>query len=382
MTDHHSVSPRALLLAVITSLAVGVVGSLAIRPPGQIMGQPNGSTPGQAGDQTSASGSQTLNWRATSSFTAAMPIIGTAPGRVAQDLRAMTDGAINITVYDPGAIVPALEITESVKEGKIDVGYQWVGYDQGRIPASTLIAAVPFGMEPPEFLAWWYFGGGRELGEALYEPHQVMPILCSITGPETAGWFLRPVESIDDLVGLKIRFAGLGGKILQRVGASVTMIPGGEIFQALEKGAIDATEFAQPVIDALLGFSRVAQYNYFPGWHQPFSTGHLQINLQVWNQLQASTQAMIRVACKASVANSLAESEALQGAVVKNFKADGVITGTLPLELLVELRRVATQVLDEEAARDPQFAEILASQRDFSETYAYWKNLAYLPRSF
>jgi TRAP-type mannitol/chloroaromatic compound transport system substrate-binding protein len=135
-------------------------------------------------------------------------------------------------------LVPAMEITESVKEGKIEAGYQWVGHDQGRIPASTLIAAVPFGMEPMEFLAWWYYGGGQALGEALYQPHNVMPILCGITSPETAGWFREPVESLDDLVGVKIRFAGLGGRVLQQPGASVTMIPAGETFQALEKGAI------------------------------------------------------------------------------------------------------------------------------------------------
>ncbi|MFK7956529.1 MAG: TRAP transporter substrate-binding protein [Lysobacterales bacterium] len=373
MTEPRHVSPLVLLVAVITALGVGVLASLAIRPPGAQL-QTQATSSEQAIDQ--------LTWRATSSFTAVMPIIGTAPVRLADDLRAMTGGAIDITVFDPGAIVPALEITESVKEKKIDAGYQWVGYDQGRIPASTLIAAVPFGMEPQEFLAWWYFGGGQELGESLYAPHQVMPILCSLTGPETAGWFRRPVSTAEDLVGLKIRFAGLGGKVLQRLGASVTMIPGSEIFQALEKGAIDATEFAQPVIDELLGFSRVAKYNYFPGWHQPFSTGHLQINLEVWNTLRDTTQATIRVACRASVARSLAEAEALQGPVVKNFEAEGVVTSSLPLPLLETLRATATQVLDEEAAKDPYFAEILASQRGFSATYRRWKILGYLPRDF
>ncbi len=371
--SERQVSPRVLLIAVITALSVGILASLAIRPPGQ------GS---QALTTSGEQRIENLNWRATSSFTSTLPIIGVAAGRVADDLRAMTDGAINITVFDPGAIVPALEITESVKEKKIDVGFQWLGYDQGRIPASTLIAAVPFSMEPPEFIAWWYFGGGQELGEALYAPHQVMPILCSVTGPETAGWFRRPITSADDLIGLKIRFAGLGGKVMQRLGASVTMIPGGEIFQALEKGAIDATEFSQPVIDELLGFSRVAKYNYFPGWHQTFSTAHMQINLSVWQNLRQSTRALIRVACKASVTRSIAESEALQGPVLKNFESQGVITNTLPQPLLQELRSAAQQVLDEEAEKNPQFAQLLESQRAFSATYRRWKKLGYLPQDF
>ena len=311
-----------------------------------------------------------------------MPIIGEAPGRLAAELRAISSGSIDLQLYEPGEVVPALEITESVKEGKIEAGFMWIGYDQGRIPASTLIAAVPFGMEPMEFSAWWYYGEGRELGEALYATHNVLPLLCSITGPETAGWFRQPVESLDDLVGLKIRFAGLGGKILQRLGASVTMIPGGEIFQALEKGAIDASEFSLPVVDEMLGFGRVAKYNYFPGWHQPFSTGHLLINLSTWSALSAETQALFRLGCKAMVTDTMVQAESLQGPIIRDFAAQGVSAETLPTEILEELRRVSIEVLDEEAAKDADFARILDSQRKFSESYDYWQQKGYLPRSF
>ena len=145
--------------------------------------------------------------------------------------------------------------------------------------ASPLVSAVPFGMEPWEYTAWWYEGDGRQLTEDLYQRYNIHPILCGITGPETAGWFRRRIDSLDDVKGLKIRFAGLGGQVIERFGASVTMLPGGEIFQALEKGAIDATEFALPVVDQSLGFNRVAPYNYYPGWHQPFTSSHLVVNL-------------------------------------------------------------------------------------------------------
>jgi TRAP-type mannitol/chloroaromatic compound transport system substrate-binding protein len=370
----NRISPLAFLIGVITAFAVGIAGSLALRPPGQ-------SSVATVSDQDRAIGEQ-LRWRVTSSFTSNMPVIGKTPSLVADALREMSGGAIQLELFDPGEVVPALEITESVKERKVQAGFQWIGYDQGRIPASTLIAAVPFGMEPMEFTAWWYYGGGRELGEALYAPHDVVPILCSITGPETAGWFREPVESLDDLVGLKIRFAGLGGKVLQRVGASVTMIPGGEIFQALEKGAIDASEFSLPAVDHLLGFGRVASYNYFPGWHQPFSTGHLQVNLQVWNELTDSSRAMIRTACKAAVADTMSEAEALQGPVIAGFAEQGVSAQTLPTDILEELRAIAQEVLDEEAAKDEFFARILESQREFSATYWHWKTKGYLPRTF
>ena len=374
MAGEKNVTPKALLVAVVTALVVGMLGSLAVRSPGVMRDRQQSDIAEESIDP--------IRWRVTSSFTSTMPVIGKTPAKLADALREVSFGAIDLQLYEPGEIVPALEITESIKEQKVDAGFMWIGYDQGRIPASTLIAAVPFGMEPMEFTAWWYYGEGRELSEALYEEHDVMPILCTITGPETAGWFLKPVESLDDIVGLKIRFAGIGGKILQRLGASVTMIPGGEIFQALEKGAIDATEFSLPVVDEQLGFGRVAKYNYFPGWHQPFNTGHMLVNLQAWNALNAQTRALIRLSCKAIVMDSMAEAESLQGAVIRDFAEQGVTAETLPVEILQELRRVSIEVLDEEASKDADFAAILDSQRQFSEVYKYWKQKAYLPRDF
>lgn len=374
MDNGNRLSPRTALVAVATAFLIGLLASLAIRPPGATA--PDGRV------AIAEAGREQIRWRVTSSFTTNMPVVGETIVQFAENLRAVSAGAIDLQVFEPGEIVPALEITESVKEGKVDLGYMWIGYDQGRIPASTLIAAVPFGMEPVEFTAWWYYGGGRELGEDLYRDHNVMPLLCAMSGPETAGWFREPIDSLDDLEGLKIRFAGLGGKVLQRLGASVTMIPGGEVFQALEKGAIDASEFSMPAVDAMLGFGRIAKYNYFPGWHQPFSSGHLLVNLQKWNALQADTRSLMRLACRANVNDTLAESEAIQGAVIRDFPEQGITAETLPVEILERLREVANEVLDEEAANDEHFARILASQRAFSANYAYWKRKAYLPRDF
>jgi TRAP-type mannitol/chloroaromatic compound transport system substrate-binding protein len=203
-----------------------------------------------------------------------------------------------------------------------------------------------------------------------------------MTGPETAGWFRRRIDSLEDVQGLKIRFAGLGGRVIERLGASVTMLPGGEIFQALEKGAIDATEFALPVVDQALGFNRVAPYNYYPGWHQPFTSSHLVVNLDIWRSLNAADQAMLNLGCTAAVTRNLAQAEALQGEVIQGFAQIGVSAEILPEALLRELNRVSDQILEEEAAKDADFAEILASQRAFREQYAEWKRRAYLPRDF
>lgn len=371
----NSISNRAALFAVVTAFVVGTVGTLAIRP----VHAPDAGSLASAQTQTSPA---RIAWRLPIVFQTTMPVLGDNPVYLTQMIKAASGGAIDLQIFEPGEIVPAFSITDAVRDGKVSAGYTWLGYDQGKIPASPLISAVPFGMEPWEYTAWWYEGNGRKLTEALYQRYNIHPILCGITGPETAGWFRRRIDSLDDVKGLKIRFAGLGGQVIERLGASVTMLPGGEIFQALEKGAIDATEFALPVVDQSLGFNRVAPYNYYPGWHQPFTSSHLVVNLAQWQTLSATDQAMLELGCTAAVTRNLAQAEALQGEVIEGFADIGVSAEILPEPLLRELNNVSDQILQEEADRDPDFAEILASQKAFRSQYAQWKSRAYLPRDF
>ncbi len=367
-------SQRAAGLAVVTAFAAGLLASLAIRPPGAHSVEVNGQNDRQ---------SQTrINWRVPVVFQTTLPVLGDNPVYVADIIRRASNGAIRLQLFEPGEIVPAFSVTDAVRDGKVNAGYVWLGYDQGKIPASPLVSAVPFGMEPWEYSAWWYEAGGRQLTEELYLPHNIHPIYCGMTGPETAGWFRQPIETLADIQGLKIRFAGLGGKVIERLGASVTMLPGGEIFQALEKGAIDATEFALPVVDQTLGFNRVAKYNYYPGWHQTFTSSHLVVNLDAWRQLSPADQALLEAGCTAGVIRNLARSEALQGEVIAKFPDIGVSAQTLPQDILKNLQQIANQVLEEEAANDPHFAKILASQKEFRANYAHWKSRAYLPRDF
>ena len=373
-SDGKRISNRAALFAVMVAFIVGIIGSLAIRP----VHAPVYELSKNEGDKQSAR----IKWRLPVVFQTTMPVLGENPVYLTDAIRDASGGAIDLQVFEPGEIVPAFSITDAVRDAKVPAGYTWLGYDQGKIPASPLIAAVPFGMEPWEYSAWWYHGGGRELTESIYVRYNLHPIYCGMTGPETAGWFRRRIDSLEDVQGLKIRFAGLGGRVIERLGASVTMLPGGEIFQALEKGAIDATEFALPVVDQALGFNRVAPYNYYPGWHQPFTSSHLVVNLDIWRSLNAADQAMLNLGCTAAVTRNLAQAEALQGEVIQGFAQIGVSAEILPEALLRELNRVSDQILEEEAAKDADFAEILASQRAFREQYAEWKRRAYLPRDF
>ena len=216
----------------------------------------------------------------------------------------------------------------------------------------------------------------------LFQRDGVHVLLCGLIGPETAGWFREPINSLDDLRGLKIRFAGLGGKVIERTGASVTMIPGAEIFQALEKGAIDATEYSLPNVDQSLGFDRVAKLNYFPGWHQVFTAIHLTVNLDEWQNLTPQHQSILETACTAGVTRNLAKAEAVQGPIIAGFTEKGVTANYLPEDVLRELNRLSDEVMAEESANDADFKRIYESQNAFRADYAHWKKFAYLPRDF
>lgn len=364
-------SNRAGLVAVITAFCVGAISTLALRPP---------THPLRATGEVQASAP--VHWKLPVAFGTQLPALGDNALFLAERVLATSDGNMELEVFEPGAVVPAFSIVEAVKEGKVAAGYTWLGYDLGTLPASVLFGAVPFGMEPWEYAAWWFYGEGRTLAEEVYAPLAIHPIFCGVIGPESAGWFRHEIRDLDDIRGLKIRFAGLGGMVMQELGASVTMLPGGEIFQALEKGAIDATEFSMPAIDERLGFDRVVSYNYFPGWHQPFTAFHLVVNQSSWETLAPSQQAILETSCTAAVVNSLAEGEALQGGVLEGFVAKGVETRSLPEPILRELAEVTSRVLARQSANDADFARVLASQKAFSKRYAGWKRLGFLPRDF
>ncbi len=368
-------SNKAALAAVITAFLVGIIGSLAVRPPGGAAATAAVTAPGERVPAR-------IHWRLPVVFQTTLPVLGDNPLYVADIIQRASGGAVQLEIFEPGEIVPAFSVTDAVRDRKVEAGYTWVGYDQGKIPASPLLGAVPFGMEPWEYSAWWYEAGGRQLAEKLYLKHNIHPIFCGMTGPETAGWFRERIETLDDIKGLKIRFAGLGGKVLERLGASVTMIPGGEIFQALEKGAIDASEFALPIVDQTLGFNRVAKFNYYPGWHQTFTASHLVVNIDAWREMDPADQALLEMGCTAGVIRNLSNSEAKQGAIIAGFPDIGVSAETLPEPLLRELESVAREVINEEAAKDADFAEILESQKRFRADYKHWKERAYLPRDF
>jgi TRAP-type mannitol/chloroaromatic compound transport system substrate-binding protein len=228
----------------------------------------------------------------------------------------------------------------------------------------------------------WY-GNGRKLYQKMYDEagYNVHVIPCGIIAPESSGWFAKPINSIDDLKGLKMRFYGLGGKAMQKLGASVSLIPGGEIFPALEKKAIDATEFSMPAIDARLGFYKVAKHNYFPGWHQQATLFELLINKDVWNGLSDHQKMIIEMMCVAATADSFAYTEAIQGQVIKeNVEQRGVTLHYWSEDMLASYKKAWEEVAAELSADSPMFKEAWEDLSSFRTDYRFWQSYGFLPR--
>ncbi|SDR45670.1 TRAP transporter substrate-binding protein [Pseudovibrio sp. Tun.PSC04-5.I4] len=316
-------------------------------------------------------------------FSTSLPGLGSPIPRVAEQLKLMSGGTIKMKVYEPGKLVPPFEILEAVSSGKINSGYTTAGYWAGKIPAAPLFSAVPFGPEAGEYAAWLYYGNGLTLYQEMYDQagYNVKVLPCAIIAPETSGWFAKEINSLEDLKGLKMRFFGLGGKVMQKLGVATSLLPGGEIFPALEKGAIDATEFSMPAIDARLGFHKLVKFNYFPGWHQQATVFELLINKSVWNKASDQHKAIIENACKASMTDSFAEGEAIQHeAMIDNIENNGVQIKQWSPEMLDVFRATWNDVAKEEAANDPFFAKVLTDMNQFRDNYKIWKENAFLPR--
>ena len=316
-------------------------------------------------------------------FSTELPSLGTPIPRVAEEVSIMSAGTLKMKVYEPGKLVPAFEILDAVSSGKINAGYTTAGYWAGKIPAAPLFSAVPFGPEAGEYMAWMYYGNGLDLYQRMYDEagYNVKVLPCAVIAPETSGWFAKEINSPEDLQGLKMRFFGLGGKVMEKLGVATSLLPGGEIFPALEKGAIDATEFSMPAIDQRLGFHKVAKYNYFPGWHQQATVFELLINKDTWNGASEQHQHILAEACKASMADSFAEGEALQfDALKRNVEENGVELRKWSPEMLQLFRDTWAEVAAEEAAADDYFAEVYADLTEFRTNYDLWEENAFLPR--
>jgi TRAP-type mannitol/chloroaromatic compound transport system substrate-binding protein len=318
----------------------------------------------------------------TSAFSRNLPILGTAGVDFVEKINSIST-EVEFEHFDPGELVPTLEALDAVSSGSVDAAYTTSGYWQGKITSASLFAAVPFGPEAGEFLAWMLYDDGAELFQRMYDENgynvKVMP--CGIIAPETSGWFKEPINSVADLEGLNMRFFGLGAEVMQRLGVSTSLLAGGDIFPALERGAIDATEFSMPLIDQRLGFYNIASNNYFPGWHQPATLFELLINKDRWEDLDEFSQNQIEIACLANITTNYAEGEAKNyAAMVTNVEENGVTIRQWPQEMLDTFEATWNEVASELAAEDEYFKLVWDDLQEFRAGYKIWSDNIYLPR--
>ena len=329
------------------------------------------------GNQTEQS-SKKVRWKMASTFPGSLTQLGTMGIRFQDQISKVSGKNIQIKFFEPGALVPALEVFDAVSSGSVDAGWSTPGYWAGKVAALPLFAAVPFGPSASEYMAWIYYGGGKELFEKIYEKHNIKGIFCGVIAPEASGWFRTEIKSVEDMKGMKMRFFGLGAKVMEKIGVSTQLIAAGDIFPALELGTIDATEFSMPAVDLNLGFYQVAKHYYFPGWHQQSTLFELMVNMDKWNSLSAMQQAQIESVCGDNMRHGVAEGEAIQIEALASLKSKGVKIHKWNEKILDTLKQAWLEVVQEESAKDEDFKEAWNSLQTFRENYKTWKSLGYL----
>jgi TRAP-type mannitol/chloroaromatic compound transport system substrate-binding protein len=313
-------------------------------------------------------------------FPSSTAILGPAQLRTVELIKGISGGSIDIRFFEPGALVPAGQYLDAVGNGSLDAAWTVAGFFTGKDIAFAMYAAVPFGPEAGEYLAWMKHGGGEKMFKELAAKYGVEAHLCGLIAPEASGWFRKEIKSLDDLKGLKMRFFGLGANVMQKLGVATQLLQAGEIFQALQLGTIDATEFSMPAMDLSLGFHQVAKHYYFPGWHQMSTFNMLIISKQKWAELSDTQKLQIQTACEAQMLHQLAEGEAKQAAAIKEIQSKGVTIHRWSKEILDTLEKTWEEVAKEQAEKSPEFKKAWDSYSAFRKEYATWRALGYLNR--
>lgn len=295
----------------------------------------------------------TRRLKMVTSWPKGLPGLGSSAERLAKRIHDGTAGEIDIRVYAAGELVGPFEIFDAVSSGAADIYHGSEYYWQGKSPAFNYFTCIPFGMTADEMNAWVYFGGGQQLWDQLSAKFNVKAFLCSNTGHQLGGWFRKEIKSLDDLKGLKMRMPGLGGEVMRRVGAAAVVMPGGDIFPALQSGAIDACEWVGPWVDSTMGFYRVAKFYYWPGFQEPGSSIAFGMNLKIWNSFSPAQKSVIENACRAENVTNHAEYNHQNGLALDTLVAKHKVQlRKYPADVIAALRRESAYVVAQTAKHD------------------------------
>ncbi len=315
-----------------------------------------------------ADAQRVYRWKLITTWPKNLPGVGTAPERLAERLRVMSNGRLDIRVYGAGELVGAFEVFDAVSQGTAEMGHGAAYYWRGKIPVAAMFATVPFGMTAQEMNAWLQYGGGLELWRELYAPFGLVPMAAGNTGVQMAGWFNKEINSLADVRGLKMRIPGLGGEVLERLGGEPVSLPGSEVFSALQMGVIDATEWVSPFNDLALGLHTVSEYYYYPGWHEPGPTTELIINQRAWDSLPDDLKMMVETTAGMINGDMLAEFTARNAAALETLVEEhGVKLRRLPDDVLERLQAASLEVVAQSAQGSELGQRIYDSYTTFLE---------------
>ncbi len=364
MKEHNNTSLILLITRRLPSLLLAIIVSGC-----------GDAGPGEAG-KASADTGKVYRWKMVTTWPANFPVFQEAPEMFAENLRVMSHGRLDIKVFAGGELVPALQVFDAVSQGAVEIGHGSAYYWAGKVPSAQFFSTVPFGMEKKGVEAWLYHGGGLEIWNELYQPFNVIALPVGNTGVQMGGWFNKKIESIDDLKGLRMRIPGLGGKVLDRAGGNPVLMSGGELYTALERGTIDATEWVGPLHDLRLGLNRAATYYYYPGWHEPGTELELLINKARWDSLPADLQRMVKQAAAATSVWTYSAMEYHNSQALKELSTKkNVQLLPFPPDVMRELRNITVQTLIGEAEKDPDFKRVYDAYQSFRLEYQPWHSL-------
>ena len=315
-------------------------------------------------------------WKMVTTWPKNFPGLGTGANNLAKLITDMSNGRIQVKVYGAKELVGALETFDAVSRGTAELGHGGAYYWKGKVPASQFFTSVPFGLTAQEMNGWIYNGGGLELWQEAYEPFGIVPMPAGNTGVQMGGWFNKRIDSLADLKGLKMRMPGLGGEVLKRAGGTPVLLPGGEIFPALQSGTIDATEWVGPYNDLAFGLNKAAKFYYYPGWHEPGSTMEVLINKKALESLPKDLQSIVINATKVANAEMLQDFTTRNNAALEKLIDQGVTLLPFPPSVLAELKVLSAEVVKEAGQKDEMSKKVYASYKAYREQVMKWHRIS------
>ena len=319
---------------------------------------------------------KTYIWKMVTTWPKNFPGLGVGAENLAKWITAMSGGRLKVKIYAAGELIPAFEVFHAVSSGTADMGHGSPYYWKGIVPEAQFFAAVPFGLNGNEMSGWIRYGGGQTLWDKLYADFNLKPFPCGNTGVQMGGWFKKTVKEKNDFKGLKIRMPGLGGEVLRRFGATPVVLPGGEVFQALRSGTIDAAEWVGPYNDLAFGLHKAAKYYYWPGWHEPGTVLELVVNRKKYEELPQDLQAIVQYAAKAAYEEMFSEFTARNNeALVLLVKKHGVKLKRFSDDFLREAGVISESVIAELGGRNPVSQKILKSYLAFRKGALKWNSI-------